>query len=92
MVLLTKRLLRKGGDNPPYLVFDDLGQGQDLGAEQAKAIVRAVLERKYSHLCSPEYVNLMVESFGDDPVRLRPCRYRTLHSLEAASRTISALP
>jgi acetoin utilization deacetylase AcuC-like enzyme/GNAT superfamily N-acetyltransferase len=69
--------VKEGEDNPPYLVFDDLGQGQNLGVEQARAIVRAVLERKYKHLCSPEYVNLVVESFVDDPVRLRPRRYRT---------------
>ena len=72
--------VKEGQDNPPYLVFDDLGQDRSLGLRQARAIVRAVLERKYKHLCSPEYVNLVVESFVDDPVRLRPRRYRTLAS------------
>jgi acetoin utilization deacetylase AcuC-like enzyme/GNAT superfamily N-acetyltransferase len=73
--------VKEGEDNPPYLVFDDLGQGQDLGAEQAKGIVRAVLERKYRHLCSPEYVDMVVNSFSEDPVRLRPWRYRTVPTL-----------
>jgi GNAT superfamily N-acetyltransferase len=62
-------------DNPPYLVFDDLGQGHPLPAARAREIVRAILERKYRHLCPPEYVRMVVDSFKDDPVRLRPLRY-----------------
>ncbi len=75
--------VKEGEDNPPYLVFDDLSQKHNLAKEQARSIVRAILERKYSHLCSPEYVNLVVESFVDDPVRLRPCRDPVVPPLEA---------
>jgi len=64
-----------GGDNPPYLVFDDLGQGAPLRRGHARAIVRAILERKYADVCGPEYVRTVVDSFRDDPVRLRPPRY-----------------
>jgi acetoin utilization deacetylase AcuC-like enzyme/GNAT superfamily N-acetyltransferase len=64
-----------GGDNPPYLVFDDLGQGMPLHRDTARAIVRAILEGKYAKLCPPEYVKMVVESFTDDPVRLREPRY-----------------
>ncbi|MEZ4484757.1 MAG: hypothetical protein R2864_09200 [Syntrophotaleaceae bacterium] len=35
----------KEGRTTPYLVFDDLGQGRQLGADRAKSIVRAILER-----------------------------------------------
>ncbi|HVS03055.1 MAG TPA: histone deacetylase family protein [Thermoanaerobaculia bacterium] len=59
----------------PHLVFDDLGSGSPLPRATARKVVRAILERKYAHLCPPEYVDRVVRSFGDDPVRLRECRY-----------------
>jgi GNAT superfamily N-acetyltransferase len=62
-------------DNPPYLVFDGLGRDAGLPRDQARRIVRAILERKYPELCSPAYVEMVVDSFRDDPVRLRPPRY-----------------
>jgi acetoin utilization deacetylase AcuC-like enzyme/ribosomal protein S30 len=64
-----------GGDNPPLLVFDDLGQNFQLPRDTAREIVRAILERKYKGVCPPEYVEMVVESFRDDPVRLRAPRY-----------------
>jgi acetoin utilization deacetylase AcuC-like enzyme/GNAT superfamily N-acetyltransferase len=67
--------LTPGGDNPPYLVFDDLGRGKPLRREAAQAVVRAILEVKYAHLCPPEYVEVVVQSFMDDPVRLREPRH-----------------
>jgi acetoin utilization deacetylase AcuC-like enzyme len=38
-------------------------------------VVRAILERKYGDLCPPEYVEKVLASFRDDPVRLREPRY-----------------
>lgn len=67
--------VKEDGDNPPYLVWDDLGQDHSLGKQQARDIVRTILERKYHHLCSPAYVSMVLNSFADDPVRLRPWRY-----------------
>ncbi|MFZ3048907.1 MAG: acetylpolyamine amidohydrolase [Desulfatirhabdiaceae bacterium] len=64
-----------GDDNPPYLVLDDLGLGKPLRAHKARSIVRAILEWKYAHLCSPEYIENVLNSFRDDPVRLRARRY-----------------
>ncbi|MDH5364918.1 MAG: acetylpolyamine amidohydrolase, partial [Dehalococcoidia bacterium] len=49
--------LKPGEDNPPYLLFDDLGQGILLGRDTAREIVRAILERKYGDLCPPEYID-----------------------------------
>jgi acetoin utilization deacetylase AcuC-like enzyme/GNAT superfamily N-acetyltransferase len=63
--------LKPGDDNPPYLVYDDLGQERPLGRDEAKAIVRAILGRKYRGVCPPDYVEMVVESFRDDPVKLR---------------------
>jgi acetoin utilization deacetylase AcuC-like enzyme/GNAT superfamily N-acetyltransferase len=64
-----------GEDNPPYLVYDDLGQGTELPADTAREIVRAILERKYKGVCPPDYVEMVVDSFQDDPVVLRKPRY-----------------
>lgn len=64
-----------GDDNPPYLVFDNLGQERPLGLKEAKAIVRAILERKYKQLCPKDYVDMVVDSFRDDSVLVRQPRY-----------------
>jgi acetoin utilization deacetylase AcuC-like enzyme len=67
--------LKPGDDNPPYLVFDDLGQGISLARDTARAVVRAILERKYGDICPPGYIDMVVESFQDDRVQLRKPRY-----------------
>lgn len=59
----------------PYLVFDGLDQKFPLRRGFARKVVRAVLERKYAELCSPEYVDKVVASFKEDPVTLRGFRY-----------------
>ena len=59
----------------PHLVFDDLGTGRPLRRRFVRRAVRAILERKYSSLCSPAYVRRVVGSFRDDPVRLREPRH-----------------
>ncbi|MBN1390272.1 MAG: histone deacetylase family protein [Candidatus Thermoplasmatota archaeon] len=61
--------------NPPYLLFDDLGTGRRLRRNEARTIVRAILERKYRGLCPNDYVETVVSSFHDDPVRIREPRY-----------------
>lgn len=67
--------VKPGGDNPPYLVFDGLDQARPLRRNDAQTIVRTILKRKYKHLCPKEYVDMVVESFNDDPVLLREPRY-----------------
>jgi acetoin utilization deacetylase AcuC-like enzyme len=67
--------LRPGDDNPPYLVYDDLAQGIPLPRDTAREVVRAILERKYKGICPPEYINMVVDSFQDDPVILRKPKY-----------------
>ena len=71
--------LKPDDDNPPYLVFDALGQTEPLSSTQARLIVRAILERRYGDLCSPEYISKVVNSITDDPVRLRgPCYHKKI--------------
>jgi acetoin utilization deacetylase AcuC-like enzyme/GNAT superfamily N-acetyltransferase len=65
-----------GDDCPPYLVYDGLGRDEALRGSQARKIVRAILERKYKGLCSPQYVDMVVNSFQLSQVFLREPRYR----------------
>jgi acetoin utilization deacetylase AcuC-like enzyme len=68
--------LNDNDTDPPYLVFDNLGQDdRPLGRTQAQKIIRAILERKYAALCPPEYIEKIVRSVKDNPVRLREPRY-----------------
>jgi acetoin utilization deacetylase AcuC-like enzyme len=60
----------------PYLVFDPLGRDTLPERKRAQAMVRAILERKYGDVVPPAYIDMVVKSFQDDPVRLRPPRYR----------------
>ena len=67
--------VKEGEDNPPLLVIDKLGQNIEFSAEEIKRIVKAILERKYSNLCSKEYVSMVIDSIKDNPVKLRPLKY-----------------
>ncbi|MGH8496976.1 MAG: acetylpolyamine amidohydrolase [Gammaproteobacteria bacterium] len=69
------------GTNPPYLVCDSLGRAT-LRRADARKIVRAILEGKYGDSLPAGYVDRVVRSFRDDPVRLREPRY-----LKSAVRT-----
>ncbi len=62
-------------DNPPYLVLDPLGQSVLPGRDVVRAIVAAILERKYRKVLPPGYAARVIASFRDDPIRLRPPRY-----------------
>ncbi|WP_045218909.1 histone deacetylase family protein [Desulfonatronum thioautotrophicum] len=60
---------------PPYLVADLLDRNKPLRRRDVRKIVRAVLERKYAGSCPPGYVDMVVASFQDDPVRIRDPLY-----------------
>lgn len=64
-----------GTSDSPYLVFDGLGQHSLPKAAVIRKIMRAILERKYAHLCPPEYVEKVVRSVDDKSVALRLPRY-----------------
>ncbi|MBN1647973.1 MAG: histone deacetylase family protein [Spirochaetales bacterium] len=69
--------------DPPFLVFDPLNQTELPLSARVRPIVRAVLERKYADLCPPAYIDMVVASFRDGPIRLRDYRYlkdRTEHT------------
>ena len=60
--------------DPPYLVLDPLGSNDLPSRHKARRVVRAILERKYAELPA-SYVQLVVDSFKDDPAVLRAPRY-----------------
>lgn len=60
---------------PAHLLYDPLGDAKGLKRREARRIVRAILERRYGASCPPGYIDKVVRSFGDDPVRLREPRY-----------------
>ncbi len=62
-------------DPMPLLVLDPLGGDEPIPRDWMRKVVRAILERKYAHLCPPEYVDRVVRSFVDDPIQLRSPRY-----------------
>jgi acetoin utilization deacetylase AcuC-like enzyme/GNAT superfamily N-acetyltransferase len=59
----------------PHLVYDGLDRNPTLRRAFARKVVRAVLERKYAGYCPAEYIDRVVSSFREDPVRLRDFRY-----------------
>ncbi len=71
-----------GDDNPPLLVYDPAGFDKPLRKKHLRQIVRAILERKYGELCPADYIDRVVTSIQDDPVRVRKPRYlKTAHPL-----------
>ena len=67
--------IKPGDKDLPHLVYDDLGTGKPLSRKHAKGVIRAILERKYADLCPPEYIEKVIDSVQDDPVRIRAPRY-----------------
>jgi acetoin utilization deacetylase AcuC-like enzyme/GNAT superfamily N-acetyltransferase len=65
--------IKPGTSDPPYLLLDPLGAGDLPSRDKARKVVRAILERKYGS--PPDYVQMVVESITDDPIRLREPRY-----------------
>lgn len=62
-----------GTTDPPFLLLDPLGSNDLPSRDKVRKVVRAILERKYG---SPQdYVQMVVDSIKDDPVRLREPRY-----------------
>ncbi len=62
-----------GVTDPPYLMLDPLGAGDLPSRDKARRVVRAILERKYG--LPADYVQMVVNSITDDPIRLREPRY-----------------
>lgn len=71
--------VRPGQRGLPYLMYDALDGGGLLERDTVRQIVRAILERKYGHICPKEYIDRVVESFRDEFIQLRPYKYVKKH-------------
>lgn len=68
--------LKEGDDCPPYLVYDNLENKSLPNKKTIQKIVKAILNRKYEETCPDSYVKMVVESFKDNIICLRPPRYQ----------------
>ncbi len=67
--------LKPTDDCPPYLVYDQVEAPTLPSRAMARNIVRAILTKKYGSACPPGYIDMVVESFQNDPILLRSKRY-----------------
>ena len=80
--------LKEDGDNPPLLVIDTLGKPTKFSRMEMRAIVQAILIRKYSDVCNTEYISMVVNSIVDNPVQLRDFKYVTTETVIAPKKVI----
>ncbi|MCJ7616696.1 MAG: acetylpolyamine amidohydrolase, partial [Desulfobacterales bacterium] len=73
----------------PHLVYDGLDNQAPLRNRFARKVIQAILDRKYVDYCPADYVEKVVASFKEDPVRLRPFRYV---KPEAVKTTVEGRP
>ncbi|MGD9639191.1 MAG: histone deacetylase family protein [Alphaproteobacteria bacterium] len=66
--------VKQDDTDPPYLMVD-LIQTEALSKKYARQVVRTILENKYGNYCPQEYTEMVVASFKDDPVKMRPFQY-----------------
>lgn len=76
MGTLYETPVEPGTTDSPFLVFDGLDSQPLPNAAYMKKVIRAILERKYAHLCPPDYVARVVGSVDDKTLTLRAPRYR----------------
>lgn len=76
--------VKPGDTDPPYLVLDPLDTDYRPSRARARQVIRAILELKYGPILPPDYVETVVGSVGDDPIRLRDPRYAVRRRTEAA--------
>jgi acetoin utilization deacetylase AcuC-like enzyme/L-amino acid N-acyltransferase YncA len=76
----------------PVLVLDPLGASGPPDAATLRAVVRAVLERKYARLCPPDYVATVLNSIKDGAYALRPPRWRGAAAAPSAAPPSAAPP
>lgn len=85
--------VESGAPDSPFLVFDGLGRHALPKAAKLRKILRAILERKYAHLCPPDYIDGVVKSVDVNTLGLRPPRYVKPDMLKAeAAPPTSKIP
>jgi acetoin utilization deacetylase AcuC-like enzyme/GNAT superfamily N-acetyltransferase len=69
--------VKPGDEDLYYLMYDALDQERPLSQELTRQVVRAILDRKYRHIISPEMIDEVADSFRDDPAVLRDPQYKS---------------
>lgn len=70
-----ERPRKANDDNAYFLMADNLDHEHTLDNENARKIVKAILQRKYRKVLSNKIINEITGSFVDDPVSIRPYKY-----------------
>lgn len=64
------------GESPaPYLLYDSLGSDEPLKRSRCRSVMRTILTMKYGQIVPPDYIEGVVESVIDDPVKIREPKY-----------------
>ncbi len=66
-----EELTRNRYNNPYFIMFDSLNSKRPLAFQQAKEIVRSILQRKLDPPAAKGEINKVLKSFNGDPVELR---------------------
>jgi acetoin utilization deacetylase AcuC-like enzyme/GNAT superfamily N-acetyltransferase len=74
-----------GTTDPPYLVLDPLGSNDLPSRDKLRRVIRAILERKYGS--PPAYIQTVLNSVKDDPIKLREPRYIKRRALKEEVRS-----
>lgn len=75
-------------DGAHYLLFHGSGEKPELSAEEARAVIRILLEAQHGEKLGAEAIAAAVESVTTDPVAIRPPRYTRKVVPEAYRRQI----
>lgn len=70
----------------PHLLYDNLGRPEPLKRSRCRAAIRTILTKKYANLVSQDYIENVVESVIDDPVKIREPRYIKDASVSVSSQ------
>jgi acetoin utilization deacetylase AcuC-like enzyme len=79
-----ERPYKPGQTCMPHLMFDGLGRTEDPERDFVRAVVKAILERKYAGYVPTDYVQVVLNSIDQDPVQLREFRYAKPSAISAA--------
>ena len=69
--------IRPGNPPEPRLLYDPLNSTKPLLADELKAVIRGILTHRYQYARNDPYVEQVVNSIRESPVRLRRLRYST---------------
>lgn len=67
--------VHEGDQDLYFLMHDPLGKSDALQLPFLRKVVKAILDRKYGKLLSKDHIEMVAQSFKDDPLLFRAPRY-----------------